>query len=671
MWIRVSSVLIANSCLCSSLAFAQDNRVIVRGRRPDQSRIEYPGSGLKFFPNGSSQDDLTSHLKRQGAFDAAPSERPSPFGFSLPRVRGQDARFTQLFIDDLPLADPYAALPFVEEMDLPAFDSVEVTSGAAPFDLPAVASRGALRFRLFEGDQDQALSGQNVAGQKFGLRIAEPMATTTSVRAESSGENFRSRLYLRQLNSRGNFRYYDDNGTPLNHEDDSVIRRRNNDRVSRFAMPAFLLRNQTTILRGFGVWSQARQGLPSLLQQSGTNLARQNHNLGIGRIAIQQDAGPTDSFDAALGLISDRRTVDDPGGDILIVSDHDERVIVTRTGDAGWRGGCVGTLGQCRISFRADESKLPSQKLSRGTRHAMAAIRIAEEQSKLGSIEIKADAARFSGGEFAETRPAWSAGWQAPLPLDFRAYGQIASEMRPPSLLESEGDGAQIIPSSDILPEEMSHFEVGVDRGDESELASLHVAMFHDDRQNAIVIVPSSISSYRAINLGEASSVTGIEFSFERSWDLFLAGALRSSASWVWFRSKSGNGNNLLIPGVPADQGAISFSQPLFRRPWRSVIARWTSRRRGPVYRDIANDVLLPPWWVHDAALDVKWRCDGGSIISRKLDLDLGIAVTNVAEAVATSYQTSSGQDGKTGYSDIWGIPLPGRAWMLSVGAGF
>ncbi|NBQ52832.1 MAG: hypothetical protein EBU49_04540, partial [Proteobacteria bacterium] len=215
---RISAVLIAKSCLWGSLAVAQDNRVIVRGRRPDQSRIEYPGSGLRFFPNGSSQDDLTSHLKRQGAFDAAPSERPSPFGFTLPRVRGQDARFTQLFIDDLPLADPYAALPFVEEMDLPAFDSVEATSGAAPFDLPAVASRGALRFRLFEGDQDDSLPGRklpaptNADQKKIGLRIAEPMATTTSVRAESNGEKFRSRLYLRQLNSRGNFRYYDDNG---------------------------------------------------------------------------------------------------------------------------------------------------------------------------------------------------------------------------------------------------------------------------------------------------------------------------------------------------------------------------------------------------------------------------------------------------------------------------
>lgn len=650
--------------------------MIVRGRRPDQSRIEYPGSGLRFFPNGSSQDDLTSHLKRQGAFDAAPSERPSPFGFSLPRVRGQDARFTQLFVDDLPLADPYAALPLVEEMDLPAFDSVEATSGAAPFDLPAVASRGALRFRLFEGDQDQTWLGQEfsvptLSGQKFGLRIAEPTATTSSLRAQSSGENFRSRLYIRQLNSRGNFRYYDDNGTPLNREDDSVIRRRNNDRVSRFAMPAFLMRQGGTTLKGFGVWSQSRQGLPSLLQRSGTNLAQQHHNLGIGRISIQQDAGPSDSFDAAVGLISDRRTVDDPDGDILIVRDHDERLIMTRTGDVGWSGACVGMMAQCRILFRGDESELPSQKLARGTRHAMAAIRIAEGPSQFGSIEVKVDAARYSGGEVGETRPAWSAGWQAPLRFDFRPYVQVASEMRPPSLLESEGDGARIIPSSDIQPEEINHFEVGVDHDDESAFASLHMSMFHDNRQDAIVIVPSSISSYRAINLGEASSITGIEFSGEKSWDLFDVGALRSGASWVWFRSKSGDGNNLLIPGVPADQGAISVSQPLYRRPWRSAVARWTSRRRGRVYRDVANDVLLPPWWVHDAALDVKWRCDRGSIISLPLDLEIGFMATNVADAMATSYRTSAGQDGKTGYSDIWGIPLPGRAWMLSMGAGF
>ncbi|NBQ52777.1 MAG: TonB-dependent receptor [Proteobacteria bacterium] len=279
--------------------------------------------------------------------------------------------------------------------------------------------------------------------------------------------------------------------------------------------------------------------------------------------------------------------------------------------------------------FRADESELPSQKLARGTRHAVAALRIAEDQSKIGSIEIKADGARFSGGEYADTRPAWSAGWRAPLPFAFSAYAQIASEMRPASLLESEGDGSRIIPSGDLRPEEMTHLEVGVDHDDQSGLASLHLAMFHDDRQDAIVIVPSSISSYRAINLGEASSITGIEFSFEKSWDLLKTGALRSGASWVWFRSKSGDGHNLLIPGVPADQGAVVFSQPLFRRQGRSVAARWTSRRRGLVYRDVANDVLVPPWWVHDAALDVKWRCDDEGIGSRPVDLDVGFAVTN------------------------------------------
>ena len=644
--------------------------MIVRGRRPDQSKIEYPGSGLRFFPNGSSQDDLTAHLKRQGGVDAAPSERPTPFGFSLPRVRGQDARFTQLFVDDLPLVDPYASLPLVEEMDLPAFDSVEATAGAAPFDVPAVASRGALRFRLFDGDQDLTSSGQ-----KLGLRFAEPMATTTSMRAENSGESssesFRSRLYLRQLNCRGNFRYYDDNGTPLNHGDDTVMRRQNNDRVSRFAMPAFLMHLGRTTISGFGIWSQSQQGLPSILQRSGANFARQNHNLGIGRISIQQDAGSSNSFDAAIGLISDRRTVDDPKGDILVVRDHDERRIVTRTGDVGWRGFCVGKIAQCRILFRTDESDVPSQHLSRGAGHAMAAFRVEEDQLKIGSIEIKADAARYFGGEVFATRPAWSVGWQAPLQVYFRPYFQMASEMRPPSLLESEGDGAQIIPASGVRPATTRHLEVGVDLDDQDSLATLHMAMFHDERQSAIVIVPSSISSYRAINLGEASSIAGVEFSGEKAWNLFGAGALRSGASWVWFRSKSGDGENLLIPGVPADQGAISLSQPLYRRPWRSIISRWTSRRRGLLYRDVANHVLLPPWWVHDAALDVKWRCEFDGFCSSPLDFDIGFSVTNVFDAMATTYRTSSGQDGKTGYSDIWGIPLSGRAWMVSVGAAF
>ena len=668
--------------LASSLiANGQDNQVVVRGRRPDQQRLEYPGAGLRFFPNGSSQDDLAAHLKRQGAFATVPSERPSPFGFSLPRVRGQDARFTQIFIDDLPLADPFAALPLVEEMDLPAFAAVEATSGSAPFEVPAIASRGALRFQVF-ADEPMSVAGAGAVAAA---------GTTSWLRAVKSGAAATSQLYLRQLNSRGNFRYYDDGGTPLNHGDDEVVRRVNNDRVSRFAMPAFLWRGDATTVRAFGIWNQSRQGLPSLARNSNKLPARQEHNIGLARIAVEQKLAPDGNvIHGAMGLISDRRRLDDPSGAILVVRDQDERRITTQTADLGWRGGCIGDFAACRVVLRVDQSAVNSAVNSSGisdfdslggagasttvlrsVRHAIAALRTRDQEFNVGSIEAKVDVATYGGSSAMSPRPAWSLGWRLPAFFSVRPYGQLATEERPPSLLESDGDGALVMAAPDLRAEGVSHIEFGLDHEDDTGGRAVHVAIFSDERKDAIVIVPSSISSYRAVNLSHASSVTGVEFSAEKSLDLLIPGALRASASWVWFRTQ--NTGELRIPGVPFDQGAISVAQPIFRKPWRSVVARWTSRRRGSVYRDVANDIKLPPWWIHDAAIDIKWRCgeDTMTICSRVLDFDLGIAVTNVADAMATTYQTSSGQSGKTGYSDVWGVPLPGRAWTVSLAASF
>lgn len=647
------------------------NRVVVRGRRPDQMRLEYPGSGLRFFPNGSSQDDLSTHMKRQAAFDVVPAERPSPFGFALPRVRGQDARFTQLFIDDLPLADPYAALPLIEEIDLPAFDSVETSSGVAPYELPAISLRGAMRFQLFDDEPSSTESdcAENLTG-KLGIRVSSPVATTSWSRFDFTKNDVKSRLYFRQLNSKGNYRYYDDNGTPLNHDDDEVIQRGNNHRASQFVMPAFWWRRGAATLKAFGVWNAAQQGLPSLIQASKSNSASQTNALGLGRISVAWDLGSNNSMNAAVGMISDHRTVNDPGGSILVVRDHDDRRIITRSGEMGWRGACVGGVVLCRVLIRSDQSVISPQGLSRGVVHVISAIRTVAPESTLGLIEAKADVAKYSGGVSGQVQPSWSVGWKLPAMFSFESYVQLATEVRPPSLLESEGDGARIISSPSLAAEKTTHLELGLDQKSSEDDRAIHLALFRDDRRDAIVIVPSSISSYRAVNIPDTSSIIGVELAAEKSLEILNVGALRGSASWISFQSRTGQ-DNLLIPGVPSDQGAISISQPLFRRAWRPVVARWTSRRRGVVYRDVANNIRLPPWWIHDAAFDIRWRCEIEGLCSRPVNFDIGLAVNNLADTMATSYSTSSGQHGKTGYSDVWGVPLPGRTWTMSLTSNF
>ena len=688
------SVIASGFLLSMSLAAAagkadtaddDPNRVIVRGRRPDQIRMEYPGSGMRFFPNGSSQDDLSAHLRRQGAYDAAPVERPSAFGFRLPRVRGQDARYTSLFIDDQPVADPYAALPLAEEIDLPAFDVVEVSAGAAPHDVPAVALRGAMRFRIFEPDD------RGNTNSRIGVTFSEPSGSTLSLRGDSRFDDVagsaRGRLYVRQLNSRGNYRYHDDNGTPLNAGDDFVARRANNDRVSRFAMPAMEYVSGPRTWRGFAIWNESRQGIPSLLSTStDSDRARERHEFVIGRVSLEHafggakesaTSGNKNAVEINAGIIDDHRVTDDPAASILVVRDREDLRVKTVTLGAGWRGECGGSWISCRIDLRRDDSRVTramiddsSRGLSRRVDHAVVSARAGDAESLSGSAEVRMEAKTTDGSMWM---PGRSLMWKAGRAAIIRPWAQVADSKRAPSLLESEGDGARVIASPEVVPETARHAEAGASYEVEDGSTALHVSAFRDDTADQIVIVPSSISSFRAINIAGNSSVTGVDLAAEQEIRVLPAGATRFGASWVWMRSRSARGESLALPGVPADQGAFTVAQPLWRRPWRSVVARLTSRRRGIVYRDVANDIRLPPWWIHDAAIDARWRCDeGGSWwCPRKVDLEFGLAVNNFTDAMSTSYVTSSGATGKTGYSDTWGVPLPGRSWTVSLASNF
>jgi hypothetical protein len=680
----------------------EPNRVIVPGRRPDQIRIEYPGSGWSFLPSGGSQDELDAHVKRSASFSVLPADHPAPFGFHAPRIRAQEARFTRIFVGDVPLSDPWASLPLAEELDLPAFNSVDVTAGAAPFNLPAVASQGAVSFRLFPADHSDVEGDVRVpATWSLSSRVGEPQGHASSVKREDAF----SRLYFRQSNYRGNYRFYDDGGTPLNREDDGVTRRINNHRASRFFMPAGRWRLGNSTIESFAIWNESRQGIAPIMQRSAEPealraAASQQTRLALGRVSVAmplsgvdgESQAVRDELRASLTALRDEREVDDPDGQVLILPGHDKRQIFSRNASIEWVGGsCLFRTAECRVSFfgeRADvlvdgfwpeqefdqlSAEVSQRKFGRDGLRGLFAARWKNLGYLPGNIEAKVEGGVLRdthGGVLSSdpvTRPAgWSLGWHHVYLQWIRPWLQHARESRPPGLMMTHGDGGRIHASAGLVPERIDHSEAGVDFGSDALGWNSHFAVFRDVRKDAIVIVPSSVSSYRARNLDQTSQTQGIECEIGGALPLAAAGATRASLSWVFFQSDSGAGGSerLAIPGVPADEGAIAIAQPLWRRPWRMVTGRWTSRRRGVVYRDVANDIESPAWWVHDAAVDFRWQPSHSSHGS--FNLVGGIAVTNVLDRMWIESSTAAGTR-RTGYSDVWGVPLPGRSWQFSL----
>lgn len=697
-------------------AFAE-NRVVVRGRRADQIRISYPGAGWTFQAGGNSQDDLANHFKRNSSWDIPPVENPAPFGFSLPRIRGHDARFALLLIDDLVFADPYSALPVVEELDLPAFDSLDSTAGAAPFSVPAIAVHGALSFRLFSENpvptERFVSSGVRLEdSQSAENSLRDPMGVTGWLRLDGkskimvegeepegngeSGHSFQSRIYLRKTRSTGRYRYYDDGGTPLNDTDDEIRRRQNNDRESLFVLPAVRWQNKNMSSQMFLLFNESERGIPLNPQRSPVDSGpRQQQRLAAGQWSISRSLSSQgddlkNEFTIAAGILDDSRAVEDPSGALLVVSDQDKRHIKTENYSAAWHGAALQSALEWNLQYRKSTARIDHQSNRAGnfpdidahrrsTDQFTAAARFVSDSDSDSALESKIDMVDISGDSNISLPIAWSIagrfpGWNLGIevPWDVSTYVQVAREPRAPSLLETTGDGALIQAAEGIRPESTRHTEVGVDLNWLESGAMLRAAVFQDAREDAIAIVPSSLLHYRAVNLAEKSYLSGVEFQCESNINWREVGislpTTRISLASTWFETSAGSGR--AIPGVPSDQAAVGVVQPVWRRPWRSFLIRWTARRRGRVYRDVANDILLPAWWVHDFALDMKWRTTGNKGGSGGwIDVEAGIGVTNVFDRMTMRYPTSGSEQVTTGYSDTWGVPLPGRALLVTLAA--
>src|SRR5690606_2043300 len=132
-------------------------------------------------------------------------------GFAVPRIRGQDARLTELWLGRLKLIEPHTGLPLVDDLDLRPFRELAAQLGATPPALPSVSPTGALELRFRPVTRRETSVGA-VAGRPFGAmgwsfakgRAATKEASTTW------------RLYVRRHTTDGRYSYYDDNATPYN-----------------------------------------------------------------------------------------------------------------------------------------------------------------------------------------------------------------------------------------------------------------------------------------------------------------------------------------------------------------------------------------------------------------------------------------------------------------------
>ncbi|MBI5170494.1 MAG: TonB-dependent receptor [Candidatus Eisenbacteria bacterium] len=568
--------------------------------------------------------------------------------FSTLSLRGAPAGQVAVYLDGVPLTS--AAHGVVNLSDLPAsaIDRVEVYRGFAPLGFGAAAPGGAVNLVTADDGSPRAL---RVAAGSFGTY--EARGTAGAKRGAWS-----ALAHAGAQGSEGDFEFRDDNGTPLNPDDDETVPRLNNrfDAANTLARVAWSPREGVRLsARGEGF--RKAQGIPGLgaVQAPHPRLAF-TRTLGALEAALAPEArlpGATlrahaqrertrfTDTEGELGLgrqDTDARFADRGAGFDLATPTAWRRV--SAVAGAAWRHEtaepAAPTLGQ----------PLPPQ-TRRETRAAHAGVQLHfaddvvllhaarrwDHQSDrlratvVGGVPYALDATRVLN--------APQVGARVRLPWRFALRGNWTRAGRAPEFLELFGDQAVVQANPKLRSERGESWDAGAEwRGRRGAwVAAAEYAHFESRTHDLIAWVSASQRTVRATNIARART-SGDEASARLAWR-----ALSLSAAFTWLDARQD------------DRTSIYFGRRLPQRPEYQRYARADVRRGG---WSASADVLV----LGEDFLDpINFR----SVPERTL---VGASLSRAWGRLRLTLEGKNLSDARA--QDVGGYPLPGRSAFAS-----
>lgn len=631
----------------------------VVGIRREGAYADRPGQSLILRPEDATRFDTATLLKREASVTLTETGRVTATGFAIPRIRGQDARLTEVYLEDELLFDPYAGLPLVDELDVRAFGELALHTGVTPFDLPTVNPIGALRYRL------RPLTTPNA---KLGVTAGAPYGSAGWLFAAHPApeQGLEASLYARHHQTRGQYLYFDDGGTPYNTADDRTRMRTGNDRRGGQVLPTLGYRTDSTTVRLFSLINASDQGLPAPGALGGS--ARHESRSELANLSVERHASRSIRVRLRASRRADRRETHDPTRSVLGTrSESDLSVAAQRTG-----AGLAFAHNDIQVRVDADQDATSVHALTDGLTEVKVARRteslyggVSVSPWRPVTLEVKGRTSRLSDRRVAgEGDPVFETalvdhvvreltGLSAAIGVaraGAKVYVQLARHQRPPSLLEQFGDGGRIRGSPGLAPERVRHVETGATYAFTTE-RRVGLTYFQDAVEDRMVLVPVLADTMRAQNL-DRTRVRGVEGRTDLG---FGATRLNLGVSRLWPYHLTAD--PLLLPGIAEVYGAVGIEHDV-----TGATIRATSRYQSEVYRDLGNSIVVPAFWVHDVAADGRYEVGD-------VDLNIGLSVLNVLDVrrlTIASPETSANR-GATAYSDVEGYPLPGRQWRLAV----
>jgi iron complex outermembrane receptor protein len=520
--------------------------IVVEAERPDPREDLLNRSGfvatVDLTKRAGRVEDLTAvlaqlvgvHVTQYGGLGS----------FATVSIRGSSSSQVRAYLDGIPVDDPYLGVTNLADLPLGGVGRVEVYRGFSPPQFGGSAIGGAVNLVTRDrGGRDGVLSGAeaNLSGGSFDTRRENGSLWLDPGPA-------RVFAHVTHERSTGDFEFHDDNGTPLNQDDDEAATRVNND----FDAWSGIVRATTDIPRvataALAYHDASREnGVPGLGSFQSTT-ARSERRRRIGQLRL--DGAPrlggqarwwVDGFyQRADERFSDRgadvslipqdtdNTIDSYGGrararwvvpwlpvaleaGVLGQKDtfHPVNHVPTRTeGPDRWRNATTTTIGADVYLFRQTLVLTATERFERHEDEFFAPPRFAWLPPT-------------PEGRVAHTAQTPSAGarWQ---PLSWVVVkGNMGRYYRLPTFLELFGNTGSVTGNSQLEPERGENRDLGVvvnvPRAGRFRSLFLEVGYFDNTSENLILFFPNSQYTTKPTNIGSARI---------RGWEVSAAAAL-------------------------------------------------------------------------------------------------------------------------------------------------
>ena len=569
-------------------------------------------------------------------------------------IRGSTSEQVLVYLDGIPLNQAAGGGVDLGSLPVAGIESVDIYRGAVPARFGGNSLGGVVHLRT------RALGGRSrwrlqSTGGSFGTRQVSLSASTTWRR-------FDWMTLIDTNHSQNDFRFFDDNGTEYNANDDTWARRRNSDFTSLRSVVKVGRRIGDQRLQIHSLHDVSHKGLPGIGNFQSLH-TRYDTWRNLAEALLYGPMGKAGGYRLRAYHSLERGTFKDLAGEVGAARDHDR----TTTRGLGLRGEATRHAGGGRLITlfaEARQERFGGEDLLRDEAPEPAARRRAASLGTELETPLRYGFALHMGGQWegfqdrffddgnfvpaAPLSPSnddlglW--GGKLGVTLDIGAgwllKGHTGRYARAPSFFELFGDRGAIVGNTDLIAEQGHNRDLGLHYRGATGMTLLEIVGYDNRVDDLIRFVQNSQFVSRAHNIGRAS-LRGLEARTEIGFEPVADTHLSMRAGYVHQRAENRspftfeNGNDL--PNAPRH-----------RWQWRTGLdaarwgLHWDVRHESRHFLDRANLRPIAARTIQGIGARLQL---GGSI-------RLSLEVRNLTD---------------NGVADLWGYPLPGRAYSLSV----